>query len=105
MSEAPPPSMGGGDFQPPTPNKNADAIGVLGFGTAMCEAVQDSRAKVDCRKLIEPLEEGKKDPIDVLVDLLIQNPAEVEEATERFNYNMHEAMKRAEEKLKAANAA
>lgn len=99
------PSAEGIDFVVPSPNKNADAIGVIGFGTAMCEAVKDKQAKNDCRKLIEPLEEGKKDPIDVLVDLLIQNPEDVDEATDRFNYNMQEAMKRAEEKMKSANAA
>jgi hypothetical protein len=40
----------------------------------------------------------------VLVDLLIQNPEEVDEATDRFNYNMQEAMKRAEKKMKSTNA-
>lgn len=87
------------DFVVPSPNKNADAIGVIGFGTAMCEAVKDDLAKTDCRKLIEPLETGKKDPIDVLMDLLIQNPEDIIEATDRFNYNMQEATKRAEKKL------
>lgn len=104
MTEATqPPSMEPTDFPTPSPNKNADAIGVIGFGTAMCEAVQDPRAKSDCRKLIEPLEEGKKDPIDVLVDLLMQNPEDVNEATDRFNFNMNKAMEIAEEKMKAAN--
>ena len=105
MSEAAqPPSMEPADFPVPTPNKNADVIGVIGFGTAMCEAVKDPKKKGDCRELIAPLEEGKKDPIDVLVDLLMQNPGDVDEATDRFNYNMQEAMKRAEEKMKATNA-
>lgn len=99
-----PPSMERIDFPIPSPNKNADAIGVIGFGTAMCEAVKDKQAKNLCMRLVEPLETGEKDPIDVLVDLLIQNPAEVDEATDRFNYNMQEAMKRAEEKVKAANS-
>ena len=99
------PSMEEIDFAVPSLNKNADAIGVIGFGTAMCEAVKDPKAKGDCRKLIEPLETGAKDPIDVLVDLLIQNPAEVDEATDRFNYNMQEAMKRAEAKMKSSNGA
>ena len=91
------------DFVVPSPNKNADAIGVIGFGTAMCEAVKDPKSKDACRRLVEPLEKGEKDPIDVLMDLLIQNPADVDEATDRFNYNMQEAMKRAEAKMKAAN--
>ena len=105
MSEATqPPSMEPVSFPTPTPNTNADVISVIGFGTAMCETVEDKQAKNDCRKLIEPLEKGEKDPIDVLADLLVQNPANVDDATDRFNYIMQEAMKRAEAKLKAENA-
>ena len=89
--------------QPP-PNKTADAIGIIGFGTMVCEVVDDPRKKGDCRKLLEPLEQGKKDPIEVLVDLLMENPDEMDDATDRFNYNMQEAMKIAEERVKAQNA-
>lgn len=83
-------------FDKPAPNKPADQIGVIGFGTVVCEVVTDPRAKGDCRKLLEPLEKGTKDPIDVLVDLLVNNPDEMDAATDRFNYNMQEAMKKAE---------
>lgn len=98
-------SMEPADFPVPTPNKNADVIGVIGFTTAACEAIVDPEKKGACRELVEPLEEGNKDPIEVMVDFLMQNPEGVKEATDRFNFNMHKAMEIAEERMKAANAA
>lgn len=89
----------------PQPNKNADAIGIIGFGTMVCEVVNDPGKKGDCRELLEPLEQGKRDPIEVLVDLLMQHPDEMDDATDRFNYNMQEAIKIAEERVKVQNAA
>ena len=91
-------------FTPPAPNKTADDIGVIGFGTVVCEVVKDPSAKADCRKLVEPLEKGQSTAIKTLVELLINNPDEMDAATERFNYNMEQAMKIAEERLKAKNA-
>ena len=89
----------------PPENNTADAVGIIGFGTMVCEVVDDPEAKNDCRKLLEPLEQNKKDPIETLVELLLLNPDEMDKATERFNYNMQEAVKIAEGRLKGKNAA
>lgn len=91
-------------FTPPPMNKMADDIGVIGFGTVVCEVVKDPTAKADCRKLVEPLEKGQSNAIDTLVELLIHNPDEIDDAAERFNYNMEKAVKIAEERLKAKDA-
>lgn len=88
----------------PPVNPIADAVGVIGFGEMVCTVVDDPTKKADCRKLLEPLEKKKKDPIETLADLLMLNPDEMDEATERFNYNMQEAIKIAEERLKTQNA-
>lgn len=92
-------------FAPPTPNKVADDIGVIGFGEVVCSLVKDPKAKGDCRRMVEPLGNGQSNAIDTLVELLIHNPDEIDDAAERFNYNMEKAVKIAEERLKAKNAA
>jgi len=101
MNKTPTPPMEQASFPMPPPNKNADAIGVIGFGTAACEAILDPLAKGDCRKLLVPLEKEEKDAIDVLVDLLMEHPEDIDAATDRFNFNMQEAMRRAKAKIEA----
>lgn len=87
----------------PPENKTADIVGALGFMHMVCEGVEGQEPTDACRALVEPLEKGKKDPIEALVDLLMLNPDEMDKASERFNYNMQEAVRIASERVKAKN--
>ena len=89
----------------PPENQTAATVGVLGFGAMVCEGIEDPENKGACRGLVVPLETKQKSAIDTLVELLLEHPDEMDRATERFNYNMQEAVKIAEERLKEKNAA
>jgi len=85
----------------PPKNETADVITTIGLGTAACEAVKDGKQRGDCRDLLKPLEDGKADSIDVLVELLMKNPDEMQEVADRYNYNMDQAMQIVEKRLAA----
>jgi hypothetical protein len=87
------------------PDKTLDTILIIGALTGTCESIDDKSGKMACRHMLEPLENGKADPVEVLADMMIAKPAEFENIVDRFNNLIQKASDRAEEKSKPPNAA
>ncbi len=82
------------------PDKTLDTILILGALTGTCESISDNPGKVACRHMLEPLENGKSDPVEALADMMIASPGEFDNIVERFNILIKNASDRAEEKVK-----
>ncbi len=82
------------------PDKTLDTILILGALTGTCESISDKNGKVACRHMLEPLENGKSDPVEALADMMIASPGEFDNIVERFNLLIKDASDRAEEKVK-----
>lgn len=96
--------------QPPVvleikPDEILDAILVIGASNSVCESISDKSGKDACRRLIEPLEVGKADPVETFADMMINNPTGVDNIVDRLNDLIEKAGKRAEEKTKQQNGA
>jgi hypothetical protein len=87
------------------PDKTLDTILIIGALTGTCESIDDRSGKVACRHMLEPLENGNADPVEVLADMMISKPAEFDGIVDRFNNLIQKASERAEEKTKIPNAA
>lgn len=87
------------------PDKTLDTILIIGALTGTCESIDDKSGKMACRHMLEPLENGKSDPVETLADMMIAHPAEFDGITDRFNNLIQKASDRAEEKIKIPNAA
>lgn len=85
------------------PDKTLDTILIIGALTGTCESIEDKSGKVACRHMLEPLENGKSDPVEALADMMIAHPAEFDGITDRFNDLIQKASDRAEEKTKPLN--
>lgn len=85
------------------PDKTLDTILILGALTGTCESIDDKPGKMACRHMLEPLENGKSDPVEVLADMMIASPTEFDGIVDRFNLLIENAGKRAEEKTKMPN--
>ena len=81
-----------------------DTVIVLGTLTGTCETIKDPKGKNDCRKLLEPLEEGKTSAIDAFANMMVKHPGAIDEITDRFNFLIQEASKKAEEMVKSGKA-
>lgn len=87
------------------PDKTLDTILIIGALTGTCESIDDKPGKVACRHMLEPLENGKADPVEVLADMMIAKPAEFDNIVDRFNNLIQKASDRAEEKTHIQNVA
>ena len=87
------------------PDKMLDTILIIGALTGTCESIDDKTGKTACRSMLEPLENGKADPVEVLADMMIAKPTEFDGIVDRFNNLIQKASDRAEEKTKIPNAA
>lgn len=87
------------------PDKTLDTILIIGALTGTCESIDDKPGKMACRHMLEPLENGKSEPVEALADMMIAHPAEFDGITDRFNNLIQKASDRAEEKMKILNAA
>ena len=87
------------------PDKTLDTILIIGALTGTCESIEDKTGKTACRSMLEPLENGKADPVEALANMMIAHPAEFDGITDRFNDLIQKASDRAEEKTKPPNAA
>lgn len=85
------------------PDKMLDTILIIGALTGTCESISDKTGKMACRTMVEPLENGKSDPVEALADMMIAHPAEFDGITDRFNDLIQKASDRAEEKAKPPN--
>ena len=78
-----------------------DRITAVSFGHSACELAGTKEDKTACRHLLEPLDDGKGDPIDQLSDLQMANPNEFEKVTEYFNSLIMRVTERSEQKIAA----
>ena len=92
------------DIPVPPVCPTCDTVIVLGTLTGTCETFKDEKGKNDCRKLLEPLEQGKSNAIDAFANMMVKNPGAVDAITDRFNYLIQEASKKAEEMVKTGEA-
>ena len=88
------------DIPVPPACPTCDTVIVLGTLTGTCETLKDQKGKNDCRKLLEPLEQGKSNAIDAFASMMVAHPEAIDEITDRFNYLIQEASKKAEEMVK-----
>ena len=78
-----------------------DLITSVSLGHGTCELIPNKVDKTACRHLLEPLEEGKGDPIEQLSDVQMANPEEFDKLTEYFNSVIIRVTERSEQKLAA----
>ncbi len=85
------------DIPPRSPCPSCDMAIVMGLLTGACQAL-DGKAKQDeCwKKVVEPLEKQKKDPVEALTEHLLEvGEDKFDEEIQRANDIIHEAITRA----------
>lgn len=86
-----------------TPKKNdiADAMGALTLLTMGCE-MGDPANKQKCMEIIKPLEQGKEQAVQTMKNMIIEKgPEFLDEAMDKINIVVYEAMTLAKEELTA----
>lgn len=79
--------------------KMMDQITSVGLAHGACELVKDGERKEDCRRLLEPLDDGKGDPIEGLSNIQMAHPEEFDRITEYLNSVILRATELSEQKL------
>lgn len=82
-------------------DKNRDAMTALGVMMSACEGVDNKKNKAACHGLLVPLEDGKKDALDVMVNMIKENPDEFAGEVNRFNILVDTALEQVEKEVKA----
>lgn len=81
--------------RPPCPS--CDMAIVMGLLTGSCQALDNKHKQDECwKKVIEPLEKQKKDPVDALTEHLLEvGEDKFDEEIQRANDIIHEAITKA----------